>query len=116
MKSHTGFFLRTWDDPLPWRDERYIWITLATDTSASGWGGSVTLGDRVVQVSDYWTDEEQGLPQTCGIKKHYSEGGKKNHGCCSLRFELLQYNLCYLMFLKPHNISFVEANLLTEHN
>ena len=54
-------FLRTWDDPLPWRDERHIRITLATDASASGWGGSVTLGDRVVQVSDYWTDEEQGL-------------------------------------------------------
>ena len=30
-------FLRTWDDPLPWRDERHIRISLATDTSASGW-------------------------------------------------------------------------------
>ena len=56
------FSLRTWEDPLPWRDERHIRITLATDASASGgWGGSVTLGDRIVQVSDYWTGEEQGL-------------------------------------------------------
>ena len=59
--SHWLFFLRTWDDPLPWRDERHIRLTLATDASASGWGGSVTPGDRVVQVSGYWTDEEQGL-------------------------------------------------------
>ena len=50
-----------WDNPLPWRDERHIRITLATDASASGWSGSVILGDRVVQVSDYWTGEEQGL-------------------------------------------------------
>ena len=40
-------FLRTWDHPLPWRDERHIRISLATDASASGWGGSVTLGDRI---------------------------------------------------------------------
>ena len=28
-------FLRTWDDPLPWRDDRHIRISLATDASAS---------------------------------------------------------------------------------
>ena len=65
-------FLRTWDDPLPWRDEQHIRITLATNASASGWGGSVTLGDRVVQVSDYWTDEEQGLGIIC------NKGGSGN--------------------------------------
>ena len=54
-------FLRTWDDPLPWRDERHLRISLASDASASGWGGSVTLSDRVVEVSDYWTEAEQGL-------------------------------------------------------
>ena len=54
-------FLRSWDDPLPWRDERHIRISLATDASASGWGGSVTLSDRAVQVSDYWLEEEQGF-------------------------------------------------------
>ena len=43
-------FLRTGDDPLPWRDERHLQISLATDASASGWGGSVTLSDRVVEV------------------------------------------------------------------
>ena len=54
-------FLRAWDDPLPWRDERHIRISLATDASASGWGGSVTLGDRTVETADYWTKEEQEL-------------------------------------------------------
>ena len=54
-------FLRTWDDPLPWRDERHLRISLASDASASGWGGSVTLSDRVVEVSDYCTEAEQGL-------------------------------------------------------
>ena len=53
--------LRTWDDPLPWRDERHIRISLATDASASGWGGSVTLSDRTVEASNYWTKEEQEL-------------------------------------------------------
>jgi len=53
--------LRTWDDPLSWRDERHLRISLATDTSASGWGGSETLSDRVVEVSGYWTEAEQGL-------------------------------------------------------
>ena len=54
-------FLRTWDDPLPWRDDNHIRISLATDASASGWGGSVTLSDRTVEASDYWTKEEQEL-------------------------------------------------------
>ena len=54
-------FLRTWDDPLPWRDERHIRVSLATDASASGWGGSVTLSDRTVEASGYWTMEEQEL-------------------------------------------------------
>ena len=54
-------FLRAWDDPLPWRDEGHIHISLATDASASGWGGSVTLGDRTVETADYWTKEEQEL-------------------------------------------------------
>ena len=31
-------FLENWDDPLPWRDERHLRISLATDASGSGWG------------------------------------------------------------------------------
>ena len=54
-------FLRAWDDPLPWRDERHIRISLRKDASASGWGCSVTLGDRTVETADYWTKKEQEL-------------------------------------------------------
>ena len=54
-------FLCAWDDPLPWRDERHIHISLAKDASASGWGGSVTLGDHTVETADYWSKEEQEL-------------------------------------------------------
>ena len=54
-------FLHAWDDPLPWRDECHIHISLATDASASGWSGSVTLGDRTVEASNYWMKEEQEL-------------------------------------------------------
>jgi hypothetical protein len=44
------FFLETWDDPLPWRDERHIRISLATDASGSGWGASVFLQETVTTV------------------------------------------------------------------
>ena len=47
--------------PGPWRDDRHIRISLATDASALSWGGSVTLSDRTVEASDYWTKEEQEL-------------------------------------------------------
>lgn len=53
------FFLRTWDDPLPSRGKRHIRISLATDASASGWRGPVTLSDRTVEASDYWTEEQE---------------------------------------------------------
>ena len=31
-------FLEGWDDPVTWRDERHIRVSVATDASASGWG------------------------------------------------------------------------------
>ncbi|CAB3980645.1 LIGHT-DEPENDENT SHORT HYPOCOTYLS 6 [Paramuricea clavata] len=52
------FFLETWDDPLPWRDELHIRISLATDASGSGWGVSVFLQETVT-TSDYWSDDER---------------------------------------------------------
>ena len=51
-------FLQTWDNPLPWRDERHIRVKIASDASGSRWGGSIiSPGNQV--VSDYWTQEEQ---------------------------------------------------------
>lgn len=54
------FFLETWDDPLPWREERHTRVSLASDASASGWGGLV-LSFPTTHVTDYWTVAEQGL-------------------------------------------------------
>ena len=53
-------FLETWDDPIPWRDERHVQISLASDASGSGWGASVILPETFT-TSDYWTDEEKTL-------------------------------------------------------
>lgn len=50
-------FLQTWDDPLPWRDERHVRVQIASDASGSGWGGSI-LSASPVTVSDYWTHDE----------------------------------------------------------
>ena len=50
-------FLESWDDPLPWRDERHVQISVATDASASGWGATVISPFRQ-EMSDYWSGEE----------------------------------------------------------
>ncbi len=51
-------FLETWDDPLPWRDECHVKISVASDASGSGWGASVHLQEPVT-TSDYWNEEEK---------------------------------------------------------
>ena len=51
-------FLETWDDPLPWRDERHSRLSVATDASNTGWGGSL-ISPISQDVSDYWSREEQ---------------------------------------------------------
>ncbi len=52
-------FLETWDDPLPWRDERHVRLTVASDGSGTGWGGCIVSPAPEVHISDYWTPEEQ---------------------------------------------------------
>ena len=54
-------FLETWDEPLPWREERHVSVRVATDASMSGWGFYILGGDSPQQVSDYWSSEEQNL-------------------------------------------------------
>ena len=51
-------FLETWDDPLPWKEERHLQISLSTDASGSGWGTTMKLSETIT-ISDYWTDEER---------------------------------------------------------
>ena len=50
-------FLEGWDDPVTWRDERHIRVSVATDASASGWG-AILLTPHREEISDYWTEEQ----------------------------------------------------------
>lgn len=50
-------FLESWNDPLPWRDERHVQISVATDAPASGWGASIISPFRQ-EISDCWSGEE----------------------------------------------------------
>ena len=50
-------FLETWDDPLPWRDERHIRVSIAMDASNFAWGGSL-ISSVSADTSDYWKKEE----------------------------------------------------------
>ena len=50
-------FLENCDNPSPWRDERHIQISVATDASSSGWGATVVFPNRR-ELFDYWTQEE----------------------------------------------------------
>ena len=45
-------FLETWDDPLPWRDERHVRVSVATDASNFAWGGSL-ISPVSADTSDY---------------------------------------------------------------
>ena len=51
-------FLETWDDPLPWRDERHVRVSVATDASNFAWGGSL-ISPVSADTSVYWKKEEQ---------------------------------------------------------
>ena len=50
-------FLENWDDPIPWRDERHIQVSVATDASSSGWGATIVFPNHR-QTFDYWSREE----------------------------------------------------------
>ena len=50
-------FLEDWDTPLPWRDERHVRVSIATDASVTGWG-AILLTPHREEISDYWTDDQ----------------------------------------------------------
>ena len=50
-------FLENWDNPLTWRDEHHILVSVATDTSVSGWEATI-LSPIGREVSEYWFGEE----------------------------------------------------------
>ena len=53
-------FLESWNDPIPWRDDRHMRASIATDASGSGWGGTL-LGEVTRPTSDYWSPEERSF-------------------------------------------------------
>jgi len=53
-------FLEEWDDPLPWREERYLQIELAMDVSQTGWGGVISTPVKQ-ETYDYWSKDEMML-------------------------------------------------------
>lgn len=52
-------FLESWDNPIPWKDERHVQVSVASDASKSGWGG-VMISPLISagRIADYWTEEE----------------------------------------------------------
>ncbi|KAK3724613.1 hypothetical protein QZH41_001972 [Actinostola sp. cb2023] len=80
-------FLESWDEPLPWRNERHIRARVATDASASGWGYSILSDPVPQQVSDYWSIEEQRKGKTQVHRNGCTFLGQRGtHPCeCPLR-------------------------------
>ena len=50
-------FLENWDNPLTWRDEHHILVSVATDTSVSGWEDTILSPIRR-EFSECWFGEE----------------------------------------------------------
>lgn len=56
-------FLDSWDGFLPWKEEKHSSITLFSDASDVGWGGSVRIPGREEQLlRGYWDDSTRNLP------------------------------------------------------
>lgn len=56
-------FLDTWDGFLPWKNEKHSSITLFSDASDVGWGGSIRVPGKEDQlIRGYWDDSSRDLP------------------------------------------------------
>ena len=53
-------FRESWDGSLPRRDEDHFRLSIATDSSASGWGGLI-LHPIKRELSHYWTPDQIAL-------------------------------------------------------
>jgi len=54
-------FLDTWEECVPWRDEKHLRLTVSTEASGYGWGGIIhkSSGDRA--LGDYWDEYQKSL-------------------------------------------------------
>ena len=43
-------FLETWDDPLPWKEERHLQISLSSEASGSGWEATMKLSETIYHI------------------------------------------------------------------
>ena len=55
-------FLDNWSGILTWKNEKHFDINISTDASNTGWGGVLTLGNRALELRDYWSEDERSLP------------------------------------------------------
>ena len=53
-------FLESWNDSMPWREERHVQVSVVSDASNIGWGGLIS-SQEVPSVSGYWSQTEQDL-------------------------------------------------------
>ena len=56
-----AFCRDTWEDHVPWRENKHILLSLSTDSSGFAWGGVFHLPDGDLEVRDYWNSHETML-------------------------------------------------------
>ena len=55
--GHEWLFLDTWEGFLPWKNEKHSSITLFSDASDVGWGGSIRVPGKEDQlIRGYWDE------------------------------------------------------------
>ena len=79
--SHWSF-VRTWSQPLPWREEKHIRVSIASDASSSGWGGHITAPIQA-SVSDYWSPDELHQDTASGLSGHRNNASFRENGGAS---------------------------------
>ena len=58
--THWRFF-DTWEDCIPWRDEKHFILSMSSDCSGFAWGGVFHLPEGNLEVRDYWSSEGAAL-------------------------------------------------------
>ncbi|XP_077998242.1 uncharacterized protein LOC144451313 [Glandiceps talaboti] len=46
----------------PWKEEKHVIVTIASDASQYGWGGTVMSGRKTGEIRDYWGQDLQEKP------------------------------------------------------
>ena len=54
--------LDTWEDCIPWRDEKHFILSISSDSSGFAWGGVFHLPEGNLEVGDYWIELRRSCP------------------------------------------------------